>query len=102
MTTVSKPLTPLRLFGNIYPARDHGCRVIGFSYPYTPRKSGDPAIDNELDTERPIVVLDAADFDALFVIAQAYRNYLRTAAHTEGEVATFHHIEATLAKTATP
>ena len=34
----------------------------------------------------------------LLRIAKAYRNYLRTAAHTEGEVATFHHIESVIAK----
>ncbi len=34
----------------------------------------------------------------LLGIAEAYRNLLRTMAHTEGEVATFHHIETVLAK----
>ena len=36
--------------------------------------------------------------DDLLSIAKAYRNLLRTAAHTEGEVATFHHINDVLAK----
>ena len=34
----------------------------------------------------------------LVLIAQAYRNYLKTMAHTDGEVATFHHIEGALAR----
>ena len=34
----------------------------------------------------------------LVLIAQAYRNYLKTMAHTDGEVATFHHIEWALAR----
>lgn len=34
----------------------------------------------------------------LFEIAKAYRNLLKTMAHTEGEVATFHHIESVIAK----
>jgi hypothetical protein len=34
----------------------------------------------------------------LLKIAEAYRNLLRSAAHTEGEVATFHHIESVIAK----
>lgn len=34
----------------------------------------------------------------LLSIAQAYRNMLKTMAHTDGEVATFHHIEEVLAK----
>ena len=38
----------------------------------------------------------------LLKIAQAYRNLLRTMAHTEGEVATFEHIESIIAKATTP
>jgi hypothetical protein len=34
----------------------------------------------------------------LLAIAKAYRNLLRTAAHTDGEVATFHHIESVIAR----
>jgi hypothetical protein len=34
----------------------------------------------------------------LLEIAKAYRNLLRTSAHTDGEVATFHHIESVIAK----
>lgn len=34
----------------------------------------------------------------LLTIAKAYRNLLRTSAHTEGEVATFHHIGEIIAK----
>ena len=34
----------------------------------------------------------------LLKIAQAYRNHLRTAAHTEGQVATFEHISEVIAK----
>lgn len=34
----------------------------------------------------------------LLQIAEAYRNLLRTMAHTEGEVATFQHIESVLIK----
>ena len=34
----------------------------------------------------------------LVLIAQAYRNYLKTMAHTDGEVATYHHISDVLAK----
>jgi hypothetical protein len=33
----------------------------------------------------------------LLEIAKAYRNLLRTAAHTDGEVATFQHIEQVIA-----
>lgn len=34
----------------------------------------------------------------LLDIAKAYRNLLKTLAHTDGEVATYHHIENVLAK----
>ncbi len=34
--------------------------------------------------------------EELVKIAQAYRNYLKRAAHTDGEVATYHHIEDVL------
>jgi len=34
----------------------------------------------------------------LLQAATAYRNHLRTAAHTEGEVATFEHLSALIAK----
>ena len=34
----------------------------------------------------------------LVLIAQAYRNLLKTMAHTDGEVATYHHISDVLAK----
>lgn len=34
----------------------------------------------------------------LLSIAEAYRNLLKTMAHTDGEVATFHHIEGVLTK----
>jgi hypothetical protein len=34
----------------------------------------------------------------LLAIAKAYRNLLHTAAHTDGEVATFQHIEQVIAK----
>ena len=34
----------------------------------------------------------------LVLIAQAYRNLLKTMVHTDGEVATYHHISDVLAK----
>jgi hypothetical protein len=34
----------------------------------------------------------------LLEIAKAYRNLLRTMAHTDGDIATFHHVEAAIAQ----
>jgi hypothetical protein len=51
----------------------------------------DPAMD------RANLALAAAAPD-LLKIAQAYHNHLRTAAHTDGQVATYEHIAAVIAK----
>jgi hypothetical protein len=48
------------------------------------------------ETEANARLISAAP--ELLEIARAYRNLLRTTAHTEGSVATFHHIESVLAK----
>ena len=49
--------------------------------------------ESERDANARLIVMSPA----LLKIAEAYRNLLRTMAHTEGEVRTFEHIEATIA-----
>lgn len=54
------------------------------------------AIDAEILLHKIVRACNA--HDDLVKIAQAYRNLLKTMAITEGEVATFHHIEDVLSK----
>ena len=48
--------------------------------------------------EKPADARLIAAAPELLEIAKAYRNLLRTAAHTDGEIATFQHIESVLLK----
>lgn len=52
----------------------------------------------DLAAKLKAIVEQDNSYASLIDIAKAYRNLLRTSAHTDGEVATYHHIEATIAK----
>ena len=80
---------PLRYDGNrIYDAKDREILVATKSDPHLRHHTIDTAYQ---------VCLVMNTQPELLKIAQAYRNLLKTMAHTEEEVATFNHINAVIA-----
>jgi hypothetical protein len=67
-----------------------GGTICTFKYPIYPLSTG----DDEYSSNARLI----AAAPELLEIAKAYRNLLKTSAHTEGEVATYAHIENVLAK----
>lgn len=56
----------------------------------------DMYVGEALKHDAQFIVAACNAHEELVKIAQAYRNYLKRAAHTDGEVATYHHIEDVL------
>jgi hypothetical protein len=74
---------------NVHGKRQHGLAVI------VPNDTASTMLTMEQHRANARLIAAAPE---LLQIAKAYRNLLKTMAHTDGEVATFEHIELVIAK----